>query len=137
MTTPTSVRPRTIDGITRVHASQQGNALLVAAKLGLKNDPRVKRLAKDLVEWQWPDGGWNCDPKATGRRSSFHESLIPMHGLNEYGETEAAGRTAELLLDHRLFRRTDTGEPIHPEWIRLHHPRWRPGSWPPEALAGR
>jgi hypothetical protein len=22
----------------------------------------------------------------------------------------------------RLFRRTDTGEPIHPEWIRLHHP---------------
>jgi hypothetical protein len=72
-----------------------------------------------------PDGGWNCDPRATGRRSSFHESLIPMHGLFEYGATHAASRTAELLLDHRLFRRTDTGEPIHPEWIRLHHPpRW-------------
>jgi hypothetical protein len=82
----------------------------------------MRRIANDLVEWQWPDGGWNCDAKATGRRSSFHESLIPMHGLHEYGETEAADRTAELLLDHRLFRRKDTGEIIHPEWIRLHHP---------------
>jgi hypothetical protein len=117
----TSIRPRTIDGLTRVHASQQGNALLVATKLGVR-DERVEQLADDLVRWQWPDGGWNCDPHATGRRSSFHESLIPMHGLYEYGEHEAAGRTAELLLDHRLFRRKDTGEPIHPSWIKPRHP---------------
>jgi hypothetical protein len=31
--------------------------------------------------------------------------LIPMHGLHEHGEHEAASRTAELLFDHRLFRR--------------------------------
>ena len=55
----------------------------------------------------------NCDRNATGRRSSFHESLIPMHGLYEYGEHAAASRTAELLLDHRLFRSKTTGEPIH------------------------
>ncbi len=116
-----SIRPRTIDGLTRVHASMHGNALLVAAKLGF-NDPRVEQIAHDLVEWQWPDGGWNCDPKATGRRSSFHESLIPMHGLYEYGAHEAASRTAELLLDHRLFRSTTTGEPIHPSWTKLRHP---------------
>jgi hypothetical protein len=120
-----SIRPMTIDGLTRVHASQQGNALLVATNLGMADDPRVEQIAKDLVVWQWPDGGWNCDPQATGRRSSFHESLIPMHGLFEYGATDAAGRTAELLLDHRLFRRMATGAPIHPEWLRLHHPpRW-------------
>jgi hypothetical protein len=116
-----SISPPTINGLTRVHASMQGNALLVATRLGV-DDPRVERLADDLVRWQWPDGGWNCDRNATGRRSSFHESLIPMHGLYEYGGHEAASRTAELLLDHRLFRSTTTGEPIHDSWIRLRHP---------------
>jgi hypothetical protein len=82
----------------------------------------VKQLASDLVRWQWPDGGWNCDRHATGRRSSFHESLIPMHGLYEYGAHEAANRTAELLLEHRIFRRMDTGEPIHPSWTKPRHP---------------
>ena len=116
---------KAIDGLTRVHASMEGNALVVCCALGMADDPRVARMAEDLVEWQWPDGGWNCDPRATGRRSSFHESLIPMHGLFEYGAVDAANRTAELLLDHRLYRRRDTGEPIHPEWVRLHHPpRW-------------
>ncbi len=120
---------KTIDGLPRVHASQEGNALAVCSRLGMAGDPRVARLARDLVAWQWPDGGWNCDPKAGGRRSSFHESLIPAYGLHEYavatGDEDArraAGRTAELLLDHRLFRRKDTGEPIHPDWLRLHHP---------------
>jgi hypothetical protein len=117
---------RTTNGLTRVHASQEGNALVVCCALGMHDDPRVARMAEDLIAWQWPDGGWNCDPRASGRRSSFHESLIPMHGLFEYGAVEAANRTAELLLEHRLFRRRDTGEPIHPEWVRLHHPpHWR------------
>jgi hypothetical protein len=116
---------KTTDGLTRVHASMEGNALVVCCALGMRDDPRVTRMADDLIAWQWPDGGWNCDPRATGRRSSFHESLIPMQGLHEYGAAEAANRTAELLLEHRLFRRLDTGEPIHPEWLRLHHPpRW-------------
>lgn len=114
----TQIRPPTIDGLTRVHASMQGNALLVGAKLGVD----VEQLANDLVRWQWPDGGWNCDRHASGRRSSFHESLIPMHGLYEYGEHDAACRTAELLLDHRLFRRKDTGEPIHASWTKPRHP---------------
>jgi hypothetical protein len=116
---------RTVDGLARVHASMEGNALVVCCALGMRDDARVARIAEDLIAWQWPDGGWNCDPRASGRRSSFHESLIPMHGLFEYGAVDAANRTAELLLDHRLYRRRDTGEPIHAEWVRLHHPpRW-------------
>ena len=112
---------RTVDGLVRRCASQEGNALAVCCRLGLAADPRVRLLAESLVGWQWPDGGWNCDPRATGRRSSFHESLAPAWGLHEYwaatGEPaakEAADRTAELFLDHRLFRRHGTGEPIHP-----------------------
>jgi hypothetical protein len=120
---------KAIDGLVRRCASQEGNALAVCCRLGLADDPRVRLLAESLVEWQWPDGGWNCDPRATGRRSSFHESLAPMWGLHEFwaatGEPaakEAAERTAELFFEHRLFRRHGTGKPIHPSFVALHYP---------------
>ena len=118
-----------IDGLTRRCGSQEGNALAVCSRLGMADDPRVQQLARSLVEWQWPDGGWNCDKKASGRRSSFNESLPPMWGLHEYwlatGEQEAkesADRTAELFLEHDLFRTLKTGEPIHPGWLVAHYP---------------
>ncbi|HEX9239303.1 MAG TPA: hypothetical protein VF910_01435, partial [Candidatus Bathyarchaeia archaeon] len=50
-----------INGRYRRCASQEGNALAVCSRLGLAEDPRVVKLAESLVEWQWPDGGWNCD----------------------------------------------------------------------------
>jgi hypothetical protein len=122
-------RIQTIDGLVRRCGSQEGNALAVCCRLGLADDPRVELLATSLVEWQWPDGGWNCDKRATGRRSSFNESLPPMWGLHEYflatGETaarDAAHRTAELLLEHRVFRSLSTGEVIHPGWLLAHYP---------------
>jgi hypothetical protein len=122
-------RIRTVDGLVRRCASQEGNAVAVACRLGLADDPRVAMLAESLVEWQWPDGGWNCDLQARGTRSSFHESLIPMWGLHEYaaatGHSDARAaslRTAELLLGHHVFRATRSGEPIHPSWIALHYP---------------
>jgi len=119
----------TVGGLVRCHASQEGNALAVCSRLGLGRDPRVELLAESLVRWQWPDGGWNCDPRATGRRSSFHESLAPAWGLLEYwratGELEAraaALRTAELFLQHRLFRSLATRAVIRREWLTLHSP---------------
>ncbi len=71
----------TINGIARAHASQEGNALAVCSRLRLANDERVKLLAHALVEWQWPDGGWNCDKREEAHRSSFYESLVPLWGL--------------------------------------------------------
>ncbi len=119
----------TIDGLTRRCASQEGNALAVASRIGLADDRRAHLLARSLIEWQWPDGGWNCDVHATGRRSSFHESLAPAWALHAYGEAtgdpdaaRAATRAAELFLDHRLFRGKRTGEPIDPRWLVLHYP---------------
>jgi hypothetical protein len=129
--TGTSHRARieAIDGLTRRCASQEGNALAVCCRLGLADDPRVRLLAESLVEWQWPDGGWNCDRRASGHRSSFNESLAPMWGLHEYWSAtrvtearDAARRTAELFLDHRLFRALATGEPIHESFVTLHSP---------------
>ena len=120
---------KAVNGLVRRCGSQEGNALAVCCRLGLAENPRVRLLAESLVEWQWPDGGWNCDKNATGYRSSFNESLPPMWGLHEYwlatGETaakDAAERTAELLLDHRLFRTLATGEPIRSSFVAMHWP---------------
>jgi hypothetical protein len=123
---------RKISGLTRRCASQEGNALAVSSRLGLAGDARVKRLAESLIEWQWPDGGWNCDKNANAHHSSFHESLPPLWGLLEYrhseGERSLAGlgqaieRAAEFFLCHRLFRSDRNGEVIHPEWLKLHYP---------------
>jgi hypothetical protein len=120
---------RRADGVILSDASMEGNALAVACRLGTADDPRAIRLAERLIEWQWPDGGWNCDPRATGRRSSFHESHATMWGLFEYARAtgdsasgDAAERTAELFLSHRIFRTHGTGEPIHRSWLTLHYP---------------
>jgi hypothetical protein len=119
----------TIDGLVRRCASQEGNAIAACCRLGLAGDPRVELLARSLVEWQWPDGGWNCDRRATGRRSSFYESLPPAWGLHEYAlatgavwAAEAAQRTAELFLSHHLYR-SSAREVIDPRWLQL---RWPP-----------
>jgi hypothetical protein len=119
----------TIAGRIRRCASQEGNALAVCARLGLADDPRVELLARSLVEWQWEDGGWNCDRNPDAHRSSFHESLPPMWGLHEYATStgaawarEAAERTAELFLSHRIFRSLRTGDVIKPGWLELNYP---------------
>lgn len=130
---------RVIEGRTRRCASQEGNALAVCCRLGMAKDPRVRVLAHSLVDWQWPDGGWNCDKDPTAHHSSFHESLIPLWGLTEYHRVTAdltmlaaARRTAEFFLRHCLFRMETTGEVIHPTWTQLHYPPY----WHYDVLAG-
>jgi hypothetical protein len=120
---------KTIDGLVRRCASQEGNALAVCSRLGMADDPRVELLARSLVEWQWPDGGWNCDKRASGRRSSFHESLPPLWGLHEYWAATGEGwarrardAAAELFLEHRVFRSVRTGEVVNKAWLAPRYP---------------
>jgi hypothetical protein len=118
-----------LDGLARRCASIEGNALAACCRLGLAADPRVQSVAEALLSWQWPDGGWNCDRSASGRRSSFHETLAPAWGLHEYwlatGEVsarDAADRAAELLLEHRLFLSLRGGTVINQVWLAPHYP---------------
>ena len=120
-----------INDRARVCASLEGNAVAAACRLGLADDPRVETLARSLVGWQWPDGGWNCDRRATGRRSSFHETFIPAWGLGEYAAAtgarwaaRAARRAAELFLTHSVYRRLADGEVINRQWTVLHYPAY-------------
>lgn len=116
----------------RFCASQEGNAIWASIVLGL-DDERTAELARRLVHWQWPDGGWNCDPSPAAGRSSFQETAIPLRGLltfgHRYGDRpalEAAARAAELLLTRRLLWRLRDGELIRPDWggrvDRIHFP---------------
>ena len=123
--------PRVVDGRPRAHASIHGNALGACTRLGLAGDERTRRLAEDIISWQWPDGGWNCDNQAEGHRSSFHESVRTAWGLQEYatatghaGAREAAERAVELFLQHRVFRRGGTGKPINARWLSMPYPSY-------------
>ncbi|MGI0156150.1 MAG: hypothetical protein ACREDE_08510, partial [Thermoplasmata archaeon] len=82
-----------IRGRARSHASQQGNALWSLTTLGL-GDERVEGLVRLLRQWQWPDGGWNCDRDPEATVSSFMETLLPMRGLalraRSTGDSDAA-----------------------------------------------
>jgi hypothetical protein len=123
--------PRVVDGLVRSHASVHGNALGACARLGLADDERAEQLAEAIISWQWPDGGWNCDNRADGHRSSFHESLRTAWGLQEYaaatghsGACESADRAVGLFLQHRVFRRGGTGSPINARWLSLPYPSY-------------
>jgi len=117
-----------LEGRPRRCASQEGNALLNLIRLGFA-DERCDALADKLLLCQWPDGGWNCDRRPEACHSSFHESLIPMRALVAYAQMtgnrkakEAAGRTAEMFLERKLFRRKTTGEVIRPRFAAIHYP---------------
>jgi hypothetical protein len=107
--------------------------------LGLAAEPVAADLAQRLAELQWPDGGWNCDPRPDARHSSFHESIWPAWGLWEYAQEtgdslarQTAQRTADLVLSRRLLRSARTGDVIHPSWVTLHYPPY----WHYDVLAG-
>jgi hypothetical protein len=117
-----------INGRTRRCASQEGNALYYLLVLGLA-DERTDELARRLVQWQWPDGGWNCDKRPEATHASFMESLIPLRGLALHAHLmgnadsrAAAERAADIFLKRRLFRRADNGNIIHSEFVQLHYP---------------
>src|SRR5438094_9242738 len=115
-----------ISGRYRRCASQEGNALAVCSRLGIAQDTRVQRLAESLVEWQWPDGGWNCDRRWDATHSSFNESLSTLWGLVEYYHAsrdkrvaESLEKAAEFFLRHRLFRSCRTDSLRQPETFHL------------------
>jgi hypothetical protein len=119
---------KTMNGRVRRCASQEGNALYYLLALGLA-DERTDKLAARLLQWQWPDGGWNCDKHPEAHKSSFMESLIPLRALALHSRLtgsrhsgEAAERAAEIFLKRHLFRRQVDGAVIHQEFTRLHYP---------------
>jgi hypothetical protein len=115
-----------IRGSFRAHASMEGNAVYYLHALGLADD-RTRILADRLVEWQWPDGGWNCDKKPRAHTSSFTESLWPLRGLAHTttkggSYRDVVEQAAEYFLQRRLFKRKRNGRVIKTQFTQLHYP---------------
>jgi hypothetical protein len=118
-----------VDGRRRMHASQEGNAVAVACRLGMAGDERVARLVEHLVAGRWPDGGWNCDRRPAVSRSSVHETLPALWGLHEYATAtgdvrvhRAAEAAAEVLLARHVVFAAGTDRPLHRSVVDLHYP---------------
>ncbi|MGA2097367.1 MAG: hypothetical protein ABSH39_13770 [Candidatus Acidiferrum sp.] len=93
-------------------------------------------LARQLLNEQLEDGGWNCEaqeespkrPKST--RSSFHTTICVLEGLIDYERavgksvavTKARRRGEKYLLDRGLFRSLSTGEVVDKRWLRFSYP---------------
>lgn len=119
---------RLIAGRTRRCASQEGNAVWYALRLGL-SDSRTEELASRLLKWQWPDGGWNCDKRPEADTSSFMETLIPLRALSLFAQVSgdaragsAAEHAAEIFLKRRLFKRLRDGQVMDAHFVRLCYP---------------
>jgi hypothetical protein len=118
----------TREGRVRRCASQEGNALYSTMSLGIA-DERADELARRLILWQWPDGGWNCDRRPEADTSSFMESLIPLRALALHERVTgspqskgAAERCAEVFLTRNLYRRRRDGSTILQDFLELHYP---------------
>ncbi|MEP0827622.1 MAG: hypothetical protein HRF51_03795 [bacterium] len=121
---------RLIKGLTRRCASQEGNAVFSTLRLGIA-DKRTDELAARLAEWQWPDGGWNCDKNPETKISSYRETVVPLRALSLHAKMtgnkrskEAANKAAELILKRRIFKRLRDGSPMAESFTRLHYPRY-------------
>ena len=119
-----------IKGLYRRHASQEGNLITYLIKLDL-DDEQIHRLTDFLLEYQWPDGGWNCDKKKGAHTSSFVESIIPLRGLISYQKKYqnsdvgvAIENACEFFLCRNLFRKLSDHSIINPHFIELTFPHY-------------
>jgi len=124
-------------GPVRIHGSVDGNALFAMLTLGLR-DPRLDILVGHLLDYQWPDGGWNCDLDATGATSSFDETWIPFRALalharltGNSASRKAAIRAAEVFLSRRMCWRRSDSRVIRERYLELQYPSyWHYGLLP-------
>jgi hypothetical protein len=64
--------PLFIRGKHRVHGSFHANAIYASVALGLADDD-TDELCTNLLRYQWPGGGWNCNQDA-GNQGPHHRS---------------------------------------------------------------
>lgn len=117
-----------INGLARMHASQESNAVFATLKLGIA-DHRVEQLMDNLLKRQWPDGGWNCDKRSRGKTSSFMETITPLRSLIHFAKQMksdrarlAAENAAEVFLGRKLYKSNRDGSVIRDDFLSLHFP---------------
>jgi hypothetical protein len=127
-----------INGRWRRCACQEGSIVLAMLKLDIADD-RITLLVDNLLNWQWPDGGWNCDKKPAATHSSFHETWLPLRAMQAYAKatgssraTESVEKASEVFLSHHLYMKKSDPSLILEEFT---HPAY-PAYWHYDYLVG-
>lgn len=89
-----------------------GNMLRTLLVFGYGDDKRIKKSLDWLPEFQFEDGGWNCDyPSKNPTHSSFMSTIEPLWAYSEIPRPQwtrklknSIERAAEFLLVHRIYK---------------------------------
>jgi hypothetical protein len=112
----------------RVHGSFHANAIYASIVLGLANAD-TDDLAANLLRYQWPGGGWNCNKLPRAQGPTIVHTAFGLRGLVAYRlrkTSDAVARAIEaaaaVLLDRQVYLRRTNGLPIRPVFTKLSYP---------------
>ena len=112
----------------RVHGSFHANAVYASVVLGLANR-ETDELAANLLRYQWPGGGWNCNKLPSTKGPTIVHTAYGLNGLVAYVERkpsheleEAIENAAEILLARRVYLKRSNGKPLRPVFTKLSYP---------------
>lgn len=106
--------------------------LRIGIYFGADPEP-LTRLAQIALDFQMPDGGWNCRSQRLPKthHSSFNTTFNILEGIRPAAELGliankqfemAESRAIEFMLEHRLYRSDRTGEVVKEAFERLTFP---------------
>jgi hypothetical protein len=120
--------PLFIRGKYRVHGSLHANAVYSSIVLGFASD-ETDRLADNLLRYQWPGGGWNCNKRPSTRGPTIVHTAYGLRGLVAYRlrcESSALARAIEnaatVLLERQVYLKRTDGKPLRPVYTKLSYP---------------
>jgi hypothetical protein len=120
--------PLFIRGKHRVHGSFHANAIHASVTLGLASD-ETDELCTNLLRYQWPGGGWNCNKRPVTTGPTIVHSAFGLRGLATYRSrrpsdelTHAIDAAAEVLLERRVYLKRSNGQPLRPVYTKLSYP---------------
>jgi hypothetical protein len=112
----------------RVHGSYHGNAIYASIVLGLANK-ETDQLAANLLRYQWPGGGWNCNKLPRTKGPTIVHSAYGLRGLVTYrlrrksaALTQAIENAAEVLLERHVYLKRSNGKPLRPVFTKPSYP---------------
>ena len=120
--------PLFIRGTHRVHGSFHANAIYASVVLGLADDD-TDELCTNLLRYQWPGGGWNCNKKPATKGPTIVHTAFGLRGLATYRSrrpsdelTQAIDAAAEVLLEREVYLKRSNGQPLRPVYTKLSYP---------------